>query len=397
MGYRRRTVLQGLGVGGTALTAGCLDGIFAGFMGGDYTSWVPSPAELATVERFNVVRIDPQSVCDADVVAQSAERTLADAVGRALELLGVPFAELSGLSFIGHFAIVFEGSFRTGRLADRLAGADFRSVGSHEGYALYADEATLVAVSADAVVFGPWAGEGTAGVIEGVIDAKVGEGQRYVGTDAAVAELTEVLGNGDLIVGRTGADVGPIDPVEATGIAWRFDGQTAKAAVAFVFPDGSTVDTDALGHVTERDTWADYDDLDIGQRGRVGVVTATAPKITADTLAPFDAIEQAVETRPTATFEATYGSEQRTATIIHAGGDAIPRSRLMVRGTGFRSGPMVEQDEPGPWAGATSAAETAVEPGDSMTVGIEPDATIKLCYRPIGREAVETLRTFGPG
>ncbi|WP_135664421.1 hypothetical protein [Halorhabdus rudnickae] len=400
MGYRRRTVLRRLGlasVGGATLTTGCLGGDLSGVMGDGYAAWIPSPAELATVERFNLLRVDPRAVCGSDVVSRPVETRFASAVDRALELLRLSFDDFTGVSWVGHFAVVFEGSFRPDRVVDRLGNADFRSIGSHGAYTLHVDGETLVAVSTDAIVVGPWAGDGTVEVVEAVLDARDGDRERYTSTDATFADLVEVLGSGDLVVARTGADVAPIERVEATGATWRFAEGAAKVAFAFVFRAGATVETDPIAELTRGAAWTVFEDIDVGRRGRVGIVTATVPRLSNETVAPLDTLAEAVETRPTATFEATYGSERRTATIIHAGGDAIPRSRLVLRGEGFRSDPDVEQDEPGRWAGDSSGPSAAVEPGDSITVGIYPGATIELRYHPIGRGAVETLRTFEAG
>ncbi|WP_136689557.1 hypothetical protein [Halorhabdus amylolytica] len=397
MDYRRRTVLRGLGlagVGTATLTAGCLDEGLSGVMGDGYAAWIPSPAELATVERFNLLWVDPQSLRETDVVSRPVETHFTAAIERALDLLGVSFDDLTGVAWVGHFAVVFEGSFRPDRIADRFDDADFRSIGSHGAYTLYADRETLVAVSDEAIVFGPWAGDGTAGVVEAVVDARDGNRERYAAADATFADLTEALGGGDVVVARTGADVPPIERVEAIGATWRFDEGAAKVAFAFVFPAGATVRTDPIAELIHGDEWAAFEDLDVGRRGRVGIVTATVPTLSDETFTPIESIEEAAETRPTATFEATYGSERRTATIIHAAGDAIPRSRLLLQGEGFRPDPNVDQDEPGRWAEDPSGLSTAVEPGDSITVGIYPGATIELRYRPIGRGEVETLRTF---
>ncbi|WP_181685667.1 hypothetical protein [Halorhabdus salina] len=397
-GWRRRDVLRGVGlasVAGTPLLGGCLDGGLSGVMGSNSLSWVPSPDALGTIEQFNLLMMTPTALERSGAAPSDVQDDFSASLARAVDILDISFTDLSGVYRIGHFAAVLEYSVAAQRAKENLRAAGFQAAGEYEGYGLYAstDDSTHVAVSDEAIVFGPGGADGS-GVVETVIDAKDGDRPRYRSADEAFADLTKVLGDGDIIVGQTGGAKVPRSNVQATGAAWRFDQQLAKVTFAFVFPPGSNVPTDEIERLANAGTLSEYDGVDIGQRGRVGVVTATISALTRDTLTPLPALEHALQTTPTVNFKATYGPDKRAATIVHAGGDAIPGTRLYLCGEGFRADTSLDQDDPGRWAGGTSGSMSAVAPGDTVTVAVKPGARLQLQYHPVCEREGRTLATF---
>ncbi|QGN06297.1 hypothetical protein Hrd1104_02645 [Halorhabdus sp. CBA1104] len=396
--WRRRDVLRSVGVASVAATpllAGCLDEGLSGVMGTNTLSWVPSPETLGTIEQFNLLLMTPTALKRSNAVAPDVQNGFAASIARAVDVLGMSFTDLSGVYRIGHFAAVLEHTSTAERAAEKLRAAGFQATGEYDGYSLYVspDESTHVAVSDEAILFGPGVVDG-AGIVETVIDAKDGDRSRYRAVDDTFADLMKVLGDGDIIVGQTGGGRVPLTNVQATGAAWRFNEQLAKVTFGFVFPPGSNVPTDEIDRLATAGPLSEYDGVDVGHRGRVGVVTATISTLTQDTLTPLPALERAVRTTPAVRFEVTDGPDKRAATIVHAGGDAIPGTRLYLCGEGFRTDESLDQDEPGRWAGETSGSMGAVAPGDTVTVALEAGATVELTYHPVCERAGRTLATF---
>lgn len=396
---RRRDFLSGVGLAGVvgmpSLT-GCLDLSLGGFLGADSLSWVPAPETLSAIERFDVTTMTPRALEAAEPLSGNARAKLRSNVTRTMDLLSLSFADLSGLYRIGPFAAVLEGTFQPDRIDETLTDAGFQSAGNDEVYALYSAPSrhTSLAVSPAAVVVGP--ADGDAAVVQAVVEAARGERNRYRSSESTVEELSEVLGTGDLVIASMGSKGLPIDDARAGGLSWRFDQQTATVTLAFVYPVDGTVPTDALERVARDDSLHAFEEIDVGKRGRSGIITATVPSVSADALTPFDAMAKALFGIPSATFDVTYGATRRTTTIIHAGGQAAPRNQLFLRGSGFRTDPALDQDEPGRWAGESTGSLEAVAPGDEVTVAIERDASIQLRYRPLGAGTARTLATVEP-
>lgn len=80
--------------------------------------------------------------------------------------------------------------------------------------------------------------------------------------------------------------------------------------------------------------------------------------------------------RPLASFSFGYDEDARVGTVSHDGGDAITASELFVRGDGFAAVAGADLTASGPWP----APDGRVEAGDQVTVGLEPDGSIRLVY-----------------
>lgn len=74
--------------------------------------------------------------------------------------------------------------------------------------------------------------------------------------------------------------------------------------------------------------------------------------------------------------EAETAEGHRVVTITHDGWKAVDADAVVLEGNGFTDGPGVDQSSPGTWRGETSpgggwGASETIEPGDSVTVGVE--------------------------
>lgn len=89
--------------------------------------------------------------------------------------------------------------------------------------------------------------------------------------------------------------------------------------------------------------------------------------------------------------------ERGRLTITHDRGDSISPDRLALRGSGFADVPDVDHTDPGAWNGDASTpssdGDAYVLAGDSVTVGVERDCSIRLVYTlPTGNPVEELDR-----
>lgn len=98
-------------------------------------------------------------------------------------------------------------------------------------------------------------------------------------------------------------------------------------------------------------------------------------------------VERQSVSPPMTAFEANYTageSGRGVLTIRHAGGDAVVRDRLYLRGDGFAAVDGVDQTESGRWRGETSTNSAGEGPfvtvDDTVRVGVQADCTLRLVY-----------------
>lgn len=382
--FLQRGALFGLAVGGTS---GCVGDNGIPGLQPAYLGWLPAPADLPHTERYAVRMISPNAVRDGESVLEGAVRTrLLQLADSGHDSLGIDPASVDEVLSFGYFATVLLGSFDPDALADRMAGEDWQSRPAEGGYRRY-DSAELgvsVAADTDAAVLSPFTRTDTQPFLSPVLAAKAGQTGRYAENDQTMRSLADALGDGDVVVLRDGDDGVPVDGVHATGMSWRLTETDAKTSLALVFEDSSAVDIQALERMTATQSFADYRGLDVGQRGRVGIITATMPTATTAAVTPLPALSSALRTAPQTTFDFTRMTGGEMVSIVHGGGESVPHSRLAIEGEGFASRADADQATAGRWAGETSHDGTVVTGGDQVTVGVDGETQLEVVYRPVG-------------
>ncbi|MFB6165800.1 MAG: hypothetical protein ABEJ31_11630 [Haloarculaceae archaeon] len=129
-------------------------------------------------------------------------------------------------------------------------------------------------------------------VLEGIVDAKHGDGKRYAAESEDFSTLVNHLGSGTFLFGSTrseavGADQadaesGSFEGTVAGGTALAINGEKSQYKEVYVFEDTDAVDTgDVEDYVEANDvgsrTLAKLDDPSVNQKGRAVVVSGSAP------------------------------------------------------------------------------------------------------------------------
>jgi hypothetical protein len=385
--WSRRQLIRGLTAGvssiGLASLAGCSQtDPLPTIPGTAYRQWLPAPDALAWTDSYEVLAVRPYNVVTNEhVVDEAVRRQLLGVAGDAMTWLDMAADLLSGIYQIGYGATVLVTDVGKSTLERRLEAAGFAAGGSHEGYRLYETGQTAVAVDGEAVVVAPAASDPSL-FLTPVLDANAGTIRRYQSGDDDVKALVDALGGGDVVRWCPDAN-GPLPGVVAAGIAWRFTDQLAKTTIALVFDDGTDVDTASIETLVGERGAFNFENVSIGQRGRTGIVTAEVDRVTTAALSAVACIDRPTSPTPTAQFDFEFGEPTNGVTITHSGGDPVPRSRVTIRGTGFRDVPGVDQTTAGTWQGDATTADL-VTPGDQVTVGVADAATLEVVFEAVG-------------
>lgn len=391
---RRRFLQAVAAVGVTGGTVGCLGRTIVPGTDADYATWVPTPASLPHGTGYAIGSIMPSALHHkGDRLAADLQQYLQRLATSATQRFGIDSTSVEAVHRLGLFATVVVGEF--GDIADRL-GDPWHKRRTEAGFKLFAAErhGAELAVSADAIVLAPHAPSDSSSFLQPVLAAEKGEGDRYLQSEEQMKLLSEAVGDGDLVMLNEGGTVSGLSDVVATGVSWRLTDDVAKTTLGLAFPDSGAVDTDTIEqHVSADPRFDPFDGITVAQHGSIGVVTATAPTVTAETVAPVGSLSRDHWRQPRAAF--SFDADGRQVTVIHDGGEPVPQSRLAVGGQGFADHPEADLTNPGRWNGETSHGGTTVAPGDKVTVGARTAASLELKYRPLGEESAVVLAS-GP-
>ncbi|MFB6142163.1 MAG: hypothetical protein ABEJ30_02335 [Halorientalis sp.] len=285
----RRRVLQGGTVASAMALAGCssVTNLLGGGGGGAYTQWLYAPGTISNDDHYQFQLLRPQKFeAHEDNLGSFYENIQGQSEIAAVEL---DFAQMKTLvSADPGAAITHQKSADdiTGSLEDN----GFDQDDEHEGYDIYvgSDEQQAFGVSGSKLVGatpGIFNDVDPVNVVEAVIDAKVGKGERYVDENDDFDTLTDQIGGStayafggtheqyDSGAPKDGKFEGSV--ATSLGISFDHDGATIKTYI--VFEEQGAIDKETIRDVVEDDQY--YEDVDgssVSFSGRVAILTGRA-------------------------------------------------------------------------------------------------------------------------
>lgn len=374
-GVSRRGALR---VGGAALTAG-LSGL-AGCSGlpplgsevrygsvdapaasdPAYRQWLPAPSAFGRADDdYHVAVYVPERARDPPVAASIARSVIA----HVADYVGLHLDD-TDLAFVGDSVAVLLGDVDRDAVNATLADTRYEPDGSAAGYDLYvrSDTQRLVGVRDGQILSA--SGSGAREAFRAVVDARRGDGPRYVDADADFDALVRGSGLrqwGLLHPGSTGNLAGHGEPSDGTAagadpVGWATGFDEDERGLYFVetsvFPEGADVtERDVRRRLAERNRAIESSAVDVSVDGRVATVEMHLTREHYRNRFGDDPL-----VAPHVTWGVTHEADAERLTFHHEAGDPVPTDELVVRGIG---------DEP-----KTSFEDVGerVEPGEDVTV-----------------------------
>lgn len=228
-----------------------------------YTDWVPARDDLGriTADRpaagRDAIGYDPELVSDG-------------------ETMGIDVGSIDRRVRIGRY-VALSGEFTADEVVDGIA-ASLESDGAIGDYDRYVEADApdrIYAVRDGAAVLQYPVSPGNPAVLEAIVDAQTGAGDRLVDEDDDIERLVNELPSGDLVAFRRTPGV---DSWAATGISYAFDATRASVTGVIAFADEAALADLDDETIRDRATfWFDIrpEDPDVSRDGRVATVSGT--------------------------------------------------------------------------------------------------------------------------
>ncbi|WP_415378771.1 hypothetical protein [Halosimplex sp. TS25] len=360
----------------------------------DYASWLPAPDAFAS-SHYPFVSIATGAL--VDLKASLGDGAVSE-FERGVRVPGVDsYADASAVHVVADRAMVFETDVATDDAAAELEEIGLSEADARHGFTLYAGDSGAAAAREDALVsaLGLQDADTARSTVEAVVDAEADEQTRYAEASAACDLLTDALGTGHLIRGRTHEPGETFDGAVGGGVAFSVGTEETRVATPVVFREGQA----SRGPVVE---WASDADAFYGRKpdtsvdGRVVTAAATVPSADVERFHPQlpGEANRATDRTPTASFEFDYeatGDGAGLLDITHQAGDSIRRNRLFLRGAGFAEVEGADQTAAGQWQGTASGDDESVVAGDRVQVGVASDYEISVVWQSSDGDTSSTL------
>jgi len=366
----------------------------------NYTAWLPAPDQFET-RHYTFATIAPRAlVAMKDDLGEGAVSEFESET----RIPGIDtYATVDALHVVGSLALVFETAVDVDQAKTGLSEFDVSEVAARQGFSVFAGSGGAAAVREDALVSAlGLPDEATArSAVEGIVDARAGATDRYADAVADCAALTDALGTGHLVRGRTHEPGASFDGAVATGLGIDVGPDQTRVETPVVFREGEASE----GPVLE---WASSAAVFYGTKpasSTDGRVVTASTTVQSDSIGTFHSTLPG--STPSGTSEApqiSFGFEYEEtgdgvgiAEITHEGGDSVSRSQLFVRGTGFTDVEGADQTSAGQWAGTASGDDDAVVAGDAVSVGVASDYELRVVWESADGDTSATLVTHdGP-
>lgn len=354
------------------------------------TDWLPAPSAVDGVDGGYAFRS----------LAPRALSAFADSLGDgALEGFDQS-TQLPGLETVGDATALHQFArsvttvvteFDRETVESEFEGLGFSAADTRHGYTVMtAPDPRALAVGDGAMViagsFGSSDEADKRPLVEAVVDAKTGNGARYVDGVADCGRLAGALGNGHVVQGRTHAADEGWDGVVGEGTTTHVAPDRTRIRASVVFAEGRVDRALVADWAGETGTFLDGEPV-VTTDGRTVSATALVPtgEVTGfDSEFPGPALEpDGPTTAPQVSWAAEYeetGDGRGVLTLTHEGGDNVPREALFVRGSGFADVDGVDQTSAGQWQGSASSDDSDVRAGDAVAVGVTSDYEIRLVW-----------------
>jgi hypothetical protein len=374
----RRDLLGATAVG-LAATAGCSSLPFLGDDGDDawpLRTWATPADAVPSGEGYQT-----------GYTSLAARREFADSLGEGALTTGDADAELSPFGVgedatddvveLGSATHVFLGSYGTDSVVS-AAPDRFSEQGEHRGYRLLSADGVGLGVTDGAIVHVDVSRVPDApdplSTVRSVVDVGEGETDTVVDADEDFAAALDPVSGTDaasvsMVSGLLGAS-----GLVSFGVGLTLGSDTTDATLAFVFEDGDAASEETAGRFGSQALPDAFSSPSYSTEGRV--VTATAEASTADL---GGGGEEASRT-PQASFAFEYDEPAREVTITHEGGDTFnDENAAALRVVG---------------ADGQQSFDLPVTAGDSVTVSVDPGATVRVVWEAPGGDRTATVASF---
>lgn len=281
---RRRLLEAGLTVG-VASATGCLERLPFLNDHPDYARWLYPPGTVEQLDTFITTANSPATLIEfAPVLDRSFRNSLY--VG-AVDRLGFEWATVHRFLTVQLVNEVVVGSFDADEASTRLRNASFSHGGSIGPFDQYRRDDRLAAVREGELVTTRSPDRDRA--LRALIEARTGNGDRYVATDDGFQSLVEAVGTGarlDLQTFPRTAEDRPRQGVFAgavgAGGATELGETDSTVREAVLFARDAAVDTEAVrqwyrNSQGEGETFENVTDVSVSRQGRAVVVSGSIP------------------------------------------------------------------------------------------------------------------------
>ncbi len=371
---------------------------------GELPKWMPAPSAIDQTG-YAFRSIAPQAMREfGDALGSGA----LDGFDQSYPLAAIDtVGDATAIHRFARSASVVEAEFDRTPVEDDLRDLGFSTGEARHGFRIFSAEDARAAAVRDnmLVTVGSFSSRDTADktpVVEAIVDARTGNGDRYVDAVADCERLVETLGSAHLVQGRTHEAGETFAGGVGEGMGYHVGSEQTRVHAGVVFAEGETDRRLVADWASESDSFLGGSPT-VGADGRV--VTATALVATGDVTEfpaefPGPDIESESPVPPAVSFAFDYaetGDGVGTLTVTQDGGETVDSDALFVRGSGFAGVDGADQTSAGPWQGSASGDEGGVVAGDSVAVGVERDYEIEIVWDPSDRDASATLaRHEGP-
>jgi hypothetical protein len=285
----RRNVLKSAGlVGATAVTglSGCLGTSVLGG-GSTYTEWMYAPAEV-DADHYAFWVLQPDTWTEYENELDDELYSNYEGLEEQYAATGVDFDDLDSIIRFESVSVL-TGSFESEDVVEHLVDfEEFTENTEHEGFTIYVGheglDRTAVGVADGTIVRSEYGYDANAvETVELAIDTKQGTADRYVDENEHFAALTDALGDGVSIRGRTMDEVeesiisqGEFQHMLAGGSDLSINGETAQFQATGVFEEADDIEKEDLEEWIDSDiAFAEVEDPSIKTNGRIAKIVGT--------------------------------------------------------------------------------------------------------------------------
>ncbi|WP_459194370.1 hypothetical protein [Halosimplex sp. J119] len=352
----------------------------------ELTKWMPSPSVIDQ-SGYAFMSMAPQALTEfGDALGSGALTTFEQSYPiAAIDTVG----DATAFHRFARSASVIEADFDRTPVEEDLRSLGFSTGPARHGFRIFTADDTRAAAVRDnmLVTVGSFSSRDTSDkkpVVEAIVDARTGNGERYVDAVTDCDRLVDTLGNAHVVQGRTHEAGETFEGAVGEGMGYHVGSEQTRVHAGVVFTENANRDAVA--------DWAGDSEAFLGGSPTVRtdgrVVTATALVASGDVTEfpgefPGPAIESESRAPPAVSFAFDYestGDGVGTVTITHEGGDTVDSDALFVRGSGFADVEGADQTSAGPWQGAASSDDGGVRAGDSVAVGAQSGYEISMVW-----------------
>jgi hypothetical protein len=329
----------------------------------DYREWLPAPAAIPRGENYHATHIRVADLLGDGPVARAGTdlRNLFARVGR--DPLDIPPQDVDvvvnadltkATTLLGTFD-----PMAVHRAAER---AGYDRTGEYRGFTTYErrDRSYAIAVSSEAVVHS-WVPDGAHRVVERVVDAGRGTGDRYHGTHDRYRRLHRAVGGGTTSWIQPETQGRSPDGVVGSASATTFADGNAYFARAHLFEDAAAASADAMRDaLISNEAYPRSAPLDVTVDGRIGRAEFQRD--------PVDLFDSPAVLMPLVTWGFAEDGDAGEVVVTHRAGDPVTATRLELK-TNYNSAATQFTDR-----------YDTVEPGDSVVVPVEPDSRVRVAW-----------------